>query len=73
VLPGLLRLHAPSGEKLQIAAAFTGGDSDYLMVGRNGLFFDRKGRDWDATITRVVENPISIRRPSGRPTRSSCA
>ena len=51
----------PSGEKLQIAAAFTGGDSDYLMVGRNGLFFDRKGRDWDATITRVVENPISIR------------
>ena len=51
----------PSGEKLQIAAAFTGGDSDYLMVGRNGLFFDRRGRDWDATITRVVENPISIR------------
>ncbi len=51
----------PSGEKLSIAAAFTGGDSDYLMVGRNGLFFDRKGRDWDATITKVVENPISIR------------
>jgi hypothetical protein len=51
----------PSGERLTIAAAFTGGDSDYLMVGRNGLFVDRKGRDWDATITRVVENPISIR------------
>ena len=31
------------------------------MVGRNGLFYDRKGRDWDATITKVVENPISIR------------
>jgi len=51
----------PSGEKTQIAAAFTGGDSDYLMVGRNGVFYDRKGRDWDATITRVVDNPISIR------------
>jgi len=51
----------PSGEKLNIAAAFTGGDSDYLMVGRNGVFFDRKGVDWDATITKVVENPISIR------------
>lgn len=50
----------PSGEKLTIAAAFTGGDSDFLMVGRNGVFFDRKGRDWDATITKVVENPISI-------------
>lgn len=51
----------PSGEKLTIAAAFTGGDSDYLMVGRNGVFFDRKDRDWDATVTKVVENPISIR------------
>jgi len=51
----------PSGEKMSIAAAFTGGDSDYLIVGRNGIFYDRKGRDWDATIVRVVENPISIR------------
>lgn len=50
-----------TGEKMSIAAAFTGGDSDFLMVGRNGVFFDRKGRDWDATITKVIENPISIR------------
>lgn len=50
----------PSGEKLTIAAAFTGGDADNLMVGRNGVFYDRKGRDWDATITKIVENPISI-------------
>jgi len=50
-----------SGEKLQIVAAFTGGDSDNLMVGRNGIFYDRKGRDWDATITKIVDNPISIR------------
>ncbi len=51
----------PTGEKMQIAAAFTGGDSDFLMVGRNGVFFDRKGRDWDATITKVIDNPISVR------------
>jgi hypothetical protein len=51
----------PTGEKLSIAAAFTGGDSDHLMVGRNGVFYDRKGRDWDATITKIVDNPISIR------------
>jgi hypothetical protein len=50
----------PSGEKMIIAAAFTGGDSDFLMVGRNGIFYDRKGRDWDATITKVIDNPISI-------------
>lgn len=50
-----------SGEKCSIVAAFTSGDVDNLMVGRNGVFYDRKGRDWDATITKIVENPISIR------------
>src|SRR5262249_7169004 len=50
-----------TGEKLQIVAAFTDGDSDNLMVGRNGIFYDRKGRDWDATISKIVDNPISIR------------
>ena len=51
----------PSGEKMTVAAAFTDGDSDNLMVGRNGIFYDRKGRDWDATITKIVDNPISVR------------
>ena len=50
-----------TGEKLQIVAAITGGDSDNLMVGRNGIFYDRTGRDWDATITKIIDNPISIR------------
>ncbi|MGE5663692.1 MAG: hypothetical protein ACM31I_05125 [Deltaproteobacteria bacterium] len=49
------------GEKMTIAAGFTAGDSDQLMVGRNGVFYDREGRDWDATIVRIVEHPISIR------------
>ncbi|HLP43175.1 MAG TPA: hypothetical protein VK465_16840, partial [Fibrobacteria bacterium] len=50
-----------TGEKMQVVAAFTAGDSDNLMVGRNGLFHDRQGREWDATIARIVDNPISIR------------
>lgn len=50
-----------SGEKMQVVAAFTAGDGDNLMVGRNGIFYDRKGRDFDATITKIVDNPISIR------------
>ena len=50
-----------SGEKLSIAAAFTAGDSDQLMAGRNGVFYDRQGRDWNATITKLVEHPISLR------------
>ena len=48
-------------EKLSIAAAFTAGDSDQLMVSRNGVFYDRLGRDWDATITKIIEHPISLR------------
>jgi len=50
-----------SHETLQIVAAITAGDADNLTVGRNGVFYDSQGRDWDATITRIVENPISIR------------
>jgi hypothetical protein len=50
-----------TGEKMTIVAAFTDGDSDNLMVGRNGIFYDRKGRDWDATVTKLIDNPISIR------------
>jgi hypothetical protein len=48
-------------DRMTIAAAFTDGDSDFLMVGRNGIFYDRHGCDWDATIVRLVEHPISIR------------
>ena len=48
-------------EEMNIAAGFTDGDADYLMVGRNGVFYDRKGQDWDATIAKVIEHPISIR------------
>lgn len=46
---------------MTVAACFTQGDSDYLFVGRHGVFYDRKGRDWDAVITSIADNPISIR------------
>lgn len=48
-------------EKLSMAAAFTAGDSDQLMVGRNGVFYDRQGRDWHATISKIIDHPISLR------------
>ena len=48
-------------EKQSIAAAFTAGDADQLIVGRNGVFYDRQGRDWDATITKIADHPISLR------------
>ena len=48
-------------EKMNIAAAFTAGDSDFLTAGRNGIFYDRKGQDWNASIVRIVDHPISTR------------
>ncbi|HND32533.1 MAG TPA: hypothetical protein PLA94_21205, partial [Myxococcota bacterium] len=50
-----------TGETMSVAVAVTDGDADNLSVGRNGVFYDRKGRDWDATVTRIVDQPISIR------------
>lgn len=50
-----------SSEAMTIVAAITNGDGDQLMVGRNGVFYDRDGGDWDATIVRIIEHPISIR------------
>ena len=50
-----------TGEKKSIVAVFSQGDDDNLMVGRNGIFYDRTGRDYDATITKIVANPISLR------------
>lgn len=50
-----------TGETRHIVAAVTNGDADNLLVGRNGVYYDRDGRDWDATVVRIIENPISMR------------
>lgn len=46
---------------MTIVAAVTAGGAGNLMAGRNGVFYDRQGNDWDATIARIVENPVSLR------------
>lgn len=54
-------VRSATGEKRSVVAAMTAGDAGNLMVGRNGVYYDRAGRDWDATVTQIVSNPISIR------------
>ncbi len=49
------------GGKKSIVAALTAGDADNIFVGRNGIYYDASGADWDAVITKVVVQPISIR------------
>lgn len=52
-------LHS-TGEKMQIVAAMTIGDIRHLKVGKNALFYDRQGRDWEAEVVKIIDNPISI-------------
>jgi hypothetical protein len=55
---------------ITIVAALTGGEVDELMVpGRNGVFYDRDGNDWRATVVKVVEQPVSIRQAFWSPYR----
>jgi hypothetical protein len=56
-------------EALNIVAAVTAGSQGELMIGRNGLFYDRDGNDWDATVVKVVPNAISVREAFWSPYR----
>ena len=46
--------------KLNIVAAVTVGEIGDLVVGKNAVYYDNTGLEWDAVITKVVDNPISI-------------
>lgn len=46
--------------KLQIVAAVTVGDIGELTVGKNGIYYDNNGLEWDAVVTKIIDNPINI-------------
>ena len=48
------------GATRQICAVVTAGTVAGLYVGRNGVFCDRDGKDWEAVITKVVEAEVSL-------------
>lgn len=52
--------HHASGQTMQIVAAMTVGDIRNLKVGKNALFYDRQGQDWEAEVVKIIDNPISI-------------
>ncbi len=56
-------------EECNIVALVSAGADHELMVGRNGLFYDSQGNDWDATIVKVIENAISVREAFWSPYR----
>lgn len=58
-----------TGNTMIIAAVMTDGDVADLREGKNGLFYDRKGVEWDATVFKIIDNPISIRQAFWAPYR----
>ncbi len=46
--------------KLNIVAAVTVGEIGDLAVGKNAIFYDNDGLVWDAVITKIIDNPISV-------------
>ena len=49
-----------SPAKRSIVAAVTVGDVGDLVVGKNAIYFDNDGLMWDAVITKIIDNPISV-------------
>ncbi|MBR5076833.1 MAG: hypothetical protein IKX28_07500 [Bacteroidales bacterium] len=57
------------GGTMNIVAVMTDGKTSDLRPGKNGLFYDLDVGDWDAVITKVVENPLSIKEAFWSPYR----
>lgn len=49
-----------SDKTLNIVAAVTTGEVGDLIVGKNAIYYDNAGNEWDAVISKVVDNPISV-------------
>ncbi|MCI5779899.1 MAG: hypothetical protein MR051_08840 [Lentisphaeria bacterium] len=47
-------------EKKLLAVAVTGGTMRTLFVGKHGVFFDTDGNIYDARISEMVDQPVSI-------------
>lgn len=58
---------------MNIVAVMTAGNVFSLRPGKNGVFYDRNGEDWDAVVTKVVDNPLSIRQAFWNPYRKLAA
>ena len=56
-----------------IMASMTVGSAGDINVGKNAIFYDREGFPWDATVTKIIENPISIAEAFWSPYRKLAA
>lgn len=59
------------GKAMDAVAVMTDGDIFDLRPGKNGIFYDLQGNNWDAVITKVVDNPVSISQAFWAPYRKA--
>lgn len=59
------------GKSMDAVAVMTDGDIFDLRPGKNGIFYDLQGNNWDAVITKVVDNPVSINQAFWAPYRKA--
>lgn len=62
-------VYKKTGDKMSIAAILTDGDINNIKVGKHAIFYDCVGRDYDATVTKIIDNPISVRQAFWSPYR----
>ena len=58
-----------TGKTAHIVAAMTQGEIKNLSIGKNAIFYDNDGLDYDATVTKIIDNPISIHQAFWTPYR----
>jgi hypothetical protein len=50
-----------SGKKpYEVAVPVTSGGRGNLVAGKRGIFQDIEGREWDARVVQIIQNPISL-------------
>jgi hypothetical protein len=56
-----LKLYRPAQNiERRVCAVVTAGYVSTLYVGRNGVFSDENGNEWEAVVTKVIESPVSL-------------
>jgi len=58
-----------SGKGFTVAAVLTDGETHGLRAGKNAIFYDRAGEVYDATVIKIIDNPISLRQAFWAPYR----
>ena len=59
--------------KKTIVAAMTVGEVGDIFVGKNVVYYDESGLEWDAVITKIIDNPISVSQAFWSPYRRMAA